>query len=86
MLFLFQFHSWSCMFCMVVRDSSKQIQLNSFSQPISLPSACVSIAFSKTPQDDVQKKFGFSISIDEAVRLYEPYAADQDWCSKLSGM
>ncbi|XP_065059857.1 protein PRRC1-A-like isoform X4 [Rhopilema esculentum] len=75
---------WSCMLCLAIRDCSKQIQLQTFSQPIQIPSQCISIAYNKTSQEVAQ--YGLDVDIDEAVRLYQPYANDQDWCSTLTGI
>ena len=75
--------SWSCMFCIAMRDSSRGIQLLTYSQPISIPSPCISIAFSKTSQDVIN--YGLDLTIDDAVRFYKPYAGDHDWCSILTG-
>ena len=71
------------MFCLAVRDCARQIQLQTYSQPISIPAACISIAFSRTAQDNIN--YGLDVSIDEAVRLYKPYAGNEDWCSTLTG-
>ncbi len=83
---IYIFSRWSCMFCIGLRDLRRQIELHSFSQPISVPSQCVSIAYNKTHPDEIQQKLGYSVTIDEAVRLYKPYPPDQDWCFTLTGM
>eukprot|EP00794_Sanderia_malayensis_P009621 gene9621-10604_t len=77
---------WSCMLCVGLRDLRRQIELYCFSQPVSVPLECVLAAYNRTNPDDIQQKLGYSVTIDEAVRLYKPYPVDQDWCFTLTGM
>lgn len=76
--------SWSCMFCIALRDCTRQLQLQAYSQPISIPPACISIAYSRTSQENMS--YGFDVSIDEAVRLFKPYSGEDDWSSVLNGI
>ena len=73
------------MFCLGLRDLHRNLELHSFSQPIPLPLECVTVAYQKTPPEQVQQLSGYSITIDEAVRLYKPYTGDEDWCFALTG-
>ena len=71
------------MFCMALRDCPRRIELRTYSQPVSIPSACISMAYSRTSQENAS--CGFDVSVDEAVRLFKPYAGDEDWCFTLNG-
>ena len=71
------------MFCIAVRNASKQIHLRTYSQPIFIPSECISIARSRTSQRNL--KYGFDVPINELVRLFKPCAEEEDWCFTLSG-
>lgn len=74
------------MVCVGLKDPQRNFLLHTFSQPIPLPTECVTIAYNRTLQNVAEQFVGYDITIDEAVKLHIPFTNEKDWCSALTGM
>ena len=73
------------MVCVAVKDIQRDFVLHGFSQPIPLPTECVTYAYNRTLQNVDVEFLGYDIPIEEAVKMHIPFTKEQDWCSVLSG-
>lgn len=77
-------NQWSAMVCVGLKDPQRNFLLHTFSQPIPLPTECVTIAYNRTLQNVAEQFVGYDITIDEAVKLHIPFTNEKDWCSALT--
>lgn len=82
---VFLFCRWSVMVCVALKDIQRDFVLHGFSQPIPLPTECVTYAYNRTVQNVDVEFLGYDIPIEEAVKMHIPFTKEQDWCSVLSG-
>ncbi|XP_035827309.1 protein PRRC1 [Aplysia californica] len=77
---------WFEMSCLVLKDPSHGIELQTFSQPTLIPAEYVLKAQDKTPSDYPLKWAGLAVTIGEVIEEAQPHIGHADWQMVLSGV
>ncbi|XP_059176985.1 protein PRRC1-A-like [Physella acuta] len=77
---------WFEMSCLLLKDFSHGIELQTFSQPTLIPTEFVLTAQEKTPTDYPLRWAGYSVTIGEVIEAAQPHIGHADWQMVLSGV
>ncbi|KAH9520143.1 Protein PRRC1-A [Bulinus truncatus] len=76
---------WFELSCLVLKDLSHGIDLQTFSQPTPIPTEYVLTAQDKTSTDYPLRWAGLSVTIGEVIETAQPHIGRADWQMVLSG-
>ncbi|KAH9520140.1 Protein PRRC1-A [Bulinus truncatus] len=77
---------WFELSCLVLKDLSHGIDLQTFSQPTPIPTEYVLTAQDKTSTDYPLRWAGLSVTIGEVIETAQPHIGRADWQMVLSGV
>jgi len=77
---------WFEMSCLLLRDPSHGVELQTFSQPTLIPNEFIIKAQEKTPSDYPLKWAGLAVTIGAVIEDSKPHIGHTDWQSVLSGV
>ncbi|KAK0057896.1 protein PRRC1-A [Biomphalaria pfeifferi] len=77
---------WCELSCLVLKDTSHGIDLQTFSQPTPIPTEYVLTAQDKTSTDYPLRWAGLSVTIGEVIEAAQPHIGHADWQMVLSGV
>ncbi|KAK3790337.1 hypothetical protein RRG08_062570 [Elysia crispata] len=77
---------WFEMSCLLLKDPSHGIEVQTFSQPTHIPTEYVMTAQDKTPSDYPLRWSGLAVTIGEVIETAKPHIGHADWQMVLSGV
>ncbi|GFR97405.1 protein PRRC1-like [Elysia marginata] len=77
---------WFEMSCLLLKDPSHGIEVQTFSQPTHIPTEYVLTAQDKTPSDYPLRWSGLAVTIGEVIETAKPHIGHADWQMVLSGV
>ncbi|RUS78455.1 hypothetical protein EGW08_013778 [Elysia chlorotica] len=77
---------WFEMSCLLLKDPSHGIEVQTFSQPTFIPTEYVLTAQDKTPLDYPLRWSGLAVTIGEVIETAKPHIGHADWQMVLSGV
>lgn len=77
---------WFEMSCLLLKDSSHGIEVQTFSQPTHIPTEYVLTAQDQTPSDYPLRWSGLAKTIGEVIETAKPHIGHADWQRVLSGV